>query len=231
MEIVEGQIENLFVHKAKYDFIKNSGKQATVSAALGAAVGSAALASQAVLVANSQWDVKECSFELNGQKYEGLFEDIYFSNHAQLICLVQNHIALVLIDPKDNKMYIPIGTGETIKQLKRKHTILFGFYMLIMLVVILFLSSDIIFNIITSLLYALIVYFFMSLPMYRAEKGKGLLTERIIELLGVTDVNKINLTKNAFVDKNQTMTKSWVIEYQNAFKENNPYPKDYFERK
>jgi hypothetical protein len=231
MKIIEGQIENLFVHKAKYDFIKNRGKQATVSAALGAAVGSAALASQAVLVANSQWDVKECSFELNGQKYEGLFEDIYFSNHAQLICLVQNHIALVLIDPKDNKMYIPIGTGETIKQLKRKHTILFGFYILIMLVVILFLSSDIIFNIITSLLYALIVYFFMSLPMYRAEKGKGLLTQRIIELLGVTDVNEINLTKNAFVDKNQTMTKSWVIEYQNAFKENNPYPKDYFEKK
>jgi hypothetical protein len=128
-------------------------------------------------------------------------------------------------------MYIPIGTGETIKQLKRKHTILFGFYILIMLVVILFLSSDIIFNIITSLLYALIVYFFMSLPMYRAEKGKGLLTQRIIELLGVTDVNEINLTKNAFVDKNQTMTKSWVIEYQNAFKENNPYPKDYFEKK
>ncbi|MBJ8551056.1 hypothetical protein P7L54_12825 [Acinetobacter bereziniae] len=45
MKIIEGQIENLFVHKAKYDFIKNSGKQATVSAALGAAVGSAALAS------------------------------------------------------------------------------------------------------------------------------------------------------------------------------------------
>jgi hypothetical protein len=44
-------------------------------------------------------------------------------------------------------------------------------------------------------------------------------------------VNEINLTKNAFVDKNQTMTKSWVIEYQNAFKENNPYPKDYFEKK
>ncbi|MCU4436683.1 hypothetical protein KTH93_14520 [Acinetobacter bereziniae] len=83
MKIIEGQIENLFVHKAKYDFIKNHGKQATVFAALGAAVGSAALASQAVLVANSQWDVKECSFELNGKKYEGLFEDIYFSNHVR----------------------------------------------------------------------------------------------------------------------------------------------------
>ncbi|MCV2441791.1 hypothetical protein [Acinetobacter bereziniae] len=76
-----------------------------------------------------------------------------------------------------------------------------------------------------------IIYFFISLPMYRVEKWKGLLTEKIIELLGVTDVNEINLTKNAFVDKNQTMTKSWVIEYQNAFKENNPYPKDYFEKK
>ncbi|MCU4535812.1 hypothetical protein KTI96_01370 [Acinetobacter bereziniae] len=230
MKIIEGQIENLFVHKAKYDFIKNSGKQATVSAALGAAVGSAALASQAVLVANSQWDVKECSFELNGQKYEGLFEDIYFSNHAQLICLVQDHIALVLIDPKDNKMYIPIGTGETIKQLKRKHTILYAFYILIMLVLLVILKESILFSLTIILLYSLIMYFFMSLPMYRAEKGKGLLTEKIIELLGVTDVNEINLTKNAFVDKNQTMTKSWVIEYQNAFKENNPYPKDYFEK-
>jgi hypothetical protein len=128
MEIVEGQIENLFVHKAKYDFIKNSGKQATVSAALGAAVGNAALASQAVLVANSQWDVKECSFELNGQKYEGLFEDIYFSNHAQLICLVQDHIALVLIDPKDNKMYIPIGAGDNLNQIRIRYIYVYSMY-------------------------------------------------------------------------------------------------------
>ncbi|WP_288455237.1 hypothetical protein [uncultured Acinetobacter sp.] len=230
MKIIEGQIENLFVHKAKYDFIKNRGKQATVSAALGAAVGSVALASQAVLVANSQWDVKECSFELNGQKYEGLFEDIYFSNHAQLICLVQDHIALVLIDPKDNKMYIPIGTGETIKKLKKKYLILNVFYLIIIFFVFLFLNSNLIVGLIGVVVATTIIYFFISLPMYRTEKGKGLLTEKIIELLGVTDVNEINLTKNAFVDKNQTMTKSWVIEYQNAFKENNPYPKDYFEK-
>ncbi|WP_266095676.1 hypothetical protein [Acinetobacter bereziniae] len=38
MKIIEGQIENLFVYKAKYDFIKNRGKQATVSATLGAVV-------------------------------------------------------------------------------------------------------------------------------------------------------------------------------------------------
>jgi hypothetical protein len=231
MEIVEGQIENLFVLKAKYDFIKNSGKQATVSAALGAAVGNAALASQAVLVANSQWDVKECSFELNGQKYEGLFEDIYFSNHAQLICLVHDHIALVLIDPKDNKMYIPIGTGETIKQLKKKYKILDFIGILIMWLIFIFLGKNMgvtLIGIVTSIFF---VHYLLFLPMYKAEEGKGLLTEKIIELLGITDVNEINLTKNAFVDKNQTMTKSWVIEYQNAFKENNPYPKDYFEKK
>lgn len=39
MKIIEGQIENLFVHKAKYEVLKNNGKQATVSAALGAVVG------------------------------------------------------------------------------------------------------------------------------------------------------------------------------------------------
>ncbi|MCX5466713.1 hypothetical protein [Acinetobacter nematophilus] len=228
MKIIEGQIENLFVHKAKYDFIKNRGKQATVSAALGAAVGSAALASQAVLVANSQWDVKECSFELNGKKYEGLFEDIYFSNHVHLICLVQDHIALVLIDPKDNKMYIPIGTGETIKQLKKKYLILNAISLFIGLIIVISVEQSLLLLIFSMFCIFIMVYF---LPMYRAEKGKGLLTEKIIELLGVKEMNEINLTKNAFVDKNQTMTKSWVIEYQNAFKENNPYPKDYFEKK
>lgn len=35
MKIIEGQIENLFVYKAKYDFIKNRGKQTFVFAALG----------------------------------------------------------------------------------------------------------------------------------------------------------------------------------------------------
>ncbi|WP_288497753.1 hypothetical protein [uncultured Acinetobacter sp.] len=231
MKIIEGQIENLFVHKAKYDFIKNRGKQAAVSAALGAAVGSTALASQAILVANSQWDVKECSFELNGQMYEGIFEEIYFSNHAQLICLVQDHIALVLIDPKDNKMYIPIGTGETIKQLKKKYLILNAISLFIGLIIVISVEQSLLLLIFNMFCIFIMVYFFIFLPMYRAEKGKGLLTEKIIELLGVTDVNEINLTKNAFVDKNQTMTKSWVIEYQNAFKQNNPYPKDYFERK
>jgi hypothetical protein len=61
MKIIEGQIENLFVHKAKYDFIKNQGKQATVSAALGAAVGSAALALQAVLLMNALIDIEACA--------------------------------------------------------------------------------------------------------------------------------------------------------------------------
>ncbi|WP_373350796.1 hypothetical protein [Acinetobacter bereziniae] len=231
MKIIEGQIENLFVHKAKYDFIKNRGKQATVSAALGAAVGSTALASQAILVANSQWDVKECSFELNGQMYEGLFEEIYFSNHAQLICLVQDNIALVLIDPKDNKMYIPIGTGETIKQLKKKNILINGLIFLVMFFIFISLKEGVAFTLFGVILSILFIYYLIYLPMYRAEEGKGLLTEKIIELLGITDVNEINLTKNAFVDKNQTMTKSWVIEYQNAFKQNNPYPKDYFEKK
>jgi hypothetical protein len=61
MKIIEGQIENLFVYKAKYGFIKNSGKQATLSAALGAIVGSAALASQAMLLMNALIDIEQCA--------------------------------------------------------------------------------------------------------------------------------------------------------------------------
>lgn len=60
MKIIEGKVKNLRIQKTKYEVLKNNGKQATVSAALGTAVGSAALASQAVLVADSQSDVKEC---------------------------------------------------------------------------------------------------------------------------------------------------------------------------
>ena len=230
MEIVEGQIENLFVHKAKYDFIKNSGKQATVSAALGAAVGSAALASQAVLVANSQWDVKECSFELNGQKYEGLFEDIYFSNHAQLICLVQDNIALVLIDPKDNKMYIPIGTGENMKQLKRKYFFIYMGFISLTIIVLFLTDSDLSFFILGLFSMLVFFYFFVRL-MYKPEMIKGILTEKIMDFLGFKNNREVKLRKYSFGDDNKIMTMSWVIEYQNAFKENNPYPKDYFERK
>lgn len=230
MKIIEGQIENLFVHKAKYDFIKNRGKQATVSAALGAAVGSAALASQAVLVANSQWDVKECSFELNGQKYEGLFEDIYFSNHAQLICLVQNHIALVLIDPKDNKMYIPIGTGENMKQLKRKYFFIYMGFISLTIIVLFLTDSDLSFFILGLFSMLVFFYFFVRL-MYKPEMIKGILTEKIMDFLGFKNNREVKLRKYSFGDDNKIMTMSWVIEYQNAFKENNPYPKDYFERK
>ena len=230
MEIVEGQIENLFVHKAKYDFIKNRGKQATVSAALGAVVGSAALASQAILVANSQWDVKECSFELNGQKYEGLFEDIYFSNHAQLICLVQDNIALVLIDPKDNKMYIPIGTGENMKQLKRKYFFIYMGFISLTIIVLFLTDSDLSFFILGLFSMLVFFYFFVRL-MYKPEMIKGILTEKIMDFLGFKNNREVKLRKYSFGDDNKIMTMSWVIEYQNAFKENNPYPKDYFERK
>ncbi|WP_151812459.1 hypothetical protein [Acinetobacter bereziniae] len=230
MKIIEGQIENLFVHKAKYDFIKNRGKQATVSAALGAVVGSAALASQAVLVANSQWDVKECSFELNGQKYEGIFEDIYFSNHAQLICLVQDHIALVLIDPKDNKMYIPIGTGDNLNQIRIRYIYMYIACILISIIVLFFLEDDIKFMI-STLFLSLVVSYFFVMSMYKPEKIKGILTERIMEFLGFENNRDVKLRKYSFGDDNKIMTMSWVIEYQNAFKENNPYPKDYFEKK
>ncbi|MCV2441793.1 hypothetical protein [Acinetobacter bereziniae] len=230
MEIVEGQIENLFVHKAKYDFIKNSGKQATVSAALGAVVGSAALASQAVLVANSQWDVKECSFELNGQKYEGIFEDIYFSNHAQLICLVQDHIALVLIDPKDNKMYIPIGAGDNLNQIRIRYIYMYIACILISIIVLFFLEDDIKFMI-STLFLSLVVSYFFVMSMYKPEKTKGILTEKMMDFLGFKNNREIKLRKYSFGDDNKIMTMSWVIEYQNAFKENNPYPKDYFEKK
>ncbi|WP_373350797.1 hypothetical protein [Acinetobacter bereziniae] len=184
MKIIEGKVKNLKIQKMKYEVLKNNGKQATLSSALGAAVGSAALASQAVLVANSQWDVKECSFELNGQKYEGLFEDIYFSNHAQLICLVQDHIALVLIDPKDNKMYIPIGTGETIKQLKIKYLILNAISLFIGLIIVISVEQSLLLLIFSMFCIFIMVYFFIFLPMYRAEKGKGLLTEKNNRVVG-----------------------------------------------
>jgi hypothetical protein len=53
MKIIEGKVKNLRIQKTKYEVLKNNGKQATLSSALGAAVGSAALASQAVLLMNA----------------------------------------------------------------------------------------------------------------------------------------------------------------------------------
>ena len=142
MKIIEGRIENLYARAAKYDFLKNSGKQAVASAALGAAVGSAALASQAVLLSNSQWDVKDCNFELNGKHYEGIFENIYFPNGTQAISLIQDNIALVIIDPKDNKMYIPIGVGESVNQLKIKYHTFQNMSIFICLILYVFLSIN-----------------------------------------------------------------------------------------
>ncbi|WEI23516.1 hypothetical protein PYR74_05770 [Acinetobacter bereziniae] len=39
MKIIEGKVKNLRIQKTKYEVLKNNGKQATVSAALGTAVG------------------------------------------------------------------------------------------------------------------------------------------------------------------------------------------------
>jgi hypothetical protein len=52
-----------------------------------------------------------------------------------------------------------------------------------------------------------------------------------MEFLGFENNRDVKLRKYSFGDDNKIMTMSWVIEYQNAFKENNPYPKDYFEKK
>lgn len=38
MKIIEGKVKNLRIQKTKYEVLKNNGKQATVSAALGTAV-------------------------------------------------------------------------------------------------------------------------------------------------------------------------------------------------
>jgi hypothetical protein len=69
------------------------------------------------------------------------------------------------------------------------------------------------------------------MSMYKPEKIKGILTEKIMEFLGFENNRDVKLRKYSFGDDNKIMTMSWVIEYQNAFKENNPYPKDYFEKK
>ncbi|MCX5466712.1 putative type VI secretion system effector [Acinetobacter nematophilus] len=228
MKIIEGQIENLFVYKAKYDFIKNSGKQATVSAALGAAVGSAALASQAVLLMNASIDVESLTFTLNEKEFEGIFNEIYLKEGSEVICLVEANTVLVVIDPQLDLIYMPIGTGETIYNLKRKYIKYFFTFYLIVFLLALFLGEFFI-QTVGSLL-SIFVCLFIVFWMYKDEKNKGLLTERIFELLNFKHFEGVNLDKFTYKDKDG-FTVSWVYHYQNAFKENNPYPKDYFERK
>lgn len=230
MEIIEGSIENLYARAAKYDFLKNSGKQAVASAALGAAVGSAALASQAVLLSNSQWDVKDCDFELNGKRYEGILENTYFPNGTQAIFLIQDNIALVIIDPNDNKMYIPIGTGTTKKQLQKFYTFIYIALLVICIFILIISDSDLGFSI-SGFGISSIVFFFFYMSMYKPEVPKGILTKKILELIGFKNIEDINLNKYGYIDKSKGRTMSWVIQYQDIFKENNPYPKDYFEKK
>ncbi|MDM1783093.1 hypothetical protein [Acinetobacter bereziniae] len=114
MKIIEGKVKNLKIQKMKYEVLKNNGKQATVSAALGAAVGSAALASQAVLLMNASIDVESLTFTLNGEEFEGIFNEIYLKEGSKVICLVEANTVLVVIDPQQDLIYMPIGTGETI---------------------------------------------------------------------------------------------------------------------
>ncbi|WP_373350798.1 hypothetical protein [Acinetobacter bereziniae] len=76
MKIIESKVKNLRIQKTKYEVLKNNGKQATVSAALGVAVGSAALVSQAVLLMNASIDVESLTFTLNGEEFEGIFNEI-----------------------------------------------------------------------------------------------------------------------------------------------------------
>ncbi|MEQ1305961.1 hypothetical protein [Acinetobacter bereziniae] len=138
MEIVEGQIENLFVRKAKYEVLKNNGKQATVSAALGAAVGSATLASQSVLLMNASIDVESLTFTLNEKEFEGIFNEIYLKEGSEVICLVEANTVLVVIDPQQDLIYMPIGTGETIYNLKRKYIKYFFIFYFVVLFLALF---------------------------------------------------------------------------------------------
>ncbi|MDM1783094.1 hypothetical protein [Acinetobacter bereziniae] len=66
--------------------------------------------------------------------------------------------------------------------------------------------------------------------MYKDEKNKGILTEKIFEILKFEHSEDVDLDKFTYKDKDG-FTVSWVYHYQHAFKKNNPYPKDYFEKK
>ncbi|WP_288455239.1 putative type VI secretion system effector [uncultured Acinetobacter sp.] len=228
MKIVEGKVKNLKIQKTKYEVLKNNGKQATLSSALGAAVGSAALASQAVLLMNASIDVESITFTLNGEEFEGIFNEIYLKEGSKVICLVEANTVLVVIDPQQDLIYMPIGTGETIYNLKRKYIKYFFIFYFVVLFLALF--SGVIFIQTVGSVLSIFVCLFIVFWMYKDEKNKGLLTERIFELLNFKHFEGVNLDKFTYKDKDG-FTVSWVYHYQHAFKQNNPYPKDYFEKK
>ncbi|MCU4535813.1 hypothetical protein KTI96_01375 [Acinetobacter bereziniae] len=228
MKIIEGKLKNLRIQKTKYEVLKNNGKQATVSAALGAAVGSAALASQAVLLMNASIDVESLTFTLNEKEFEGIFNEIYLKEGSKVICLVEANTVLVVIDPQQDLIYMPIGTGETIYNLKRKYIKYFLIFYIFALII--FASTgDLKFKIFGSFI-AFFACLVVIIWMYKDEKNKGILTEKIFEILKFEHSEDVDLDKFTYKDKDGLII-SWVYHYQNAFKENNPYPKDYFEKK
>ncbi|MCU4535809.1 hypothetical protein KTI96_01355 [Acinetobacter bereziniae] len=233
MKIIEGKVKNLIIQKTKYEVLKNNGKQATVSAALGAAVGSATLASQAVLLMNASIDVESLTFTLNGEEFEGIFNEIYLKEGSKVICLVEANTVLVVIDPQLDLIYMPIGTGETIYNLKKKYMKYFIFLIIFFSILCMFFyflnRGDFLILIFVEFVFILISIW-MCYSIFKSEKNKGILTEKIFEILKFKNSEDINLDKFTYKDKDGLII-SWVYHYQNAFKENNPYPKDYFEEK
>ncbi|MCU4535811.1 hypothetical protein KTI96_01365 [Acinetobacter bereziniae] len=167
MKIIEGKVKNLKIQKTKYEVLKNNGKQATLSSALGATVGSAALASQAVLLMNASIDVESLTFTLNGEEFEGIFNEIYLKEGSKVICLVEANTVLVVIDPQQDLIYMPIGTGETIYNLKRKYIkYFFIFYFVVLFLGVIFIQT-------VGSVLSIFVCLFIVFWMYKDEKIKA----------------------------------------------------------
>jgi hypothetical protein len=176
MKIIEGKVKNLIIQKTKYEVLKNNGKQATVSAALGAAVGSAALALQAVLLMNASIDVESLTFILNGEEFEGVFNEIYLKEGSKVICLVEANTVLVVIDPQLDLIYMPIGTGETIYNLKKKYMKYFIFLIIFFSILCMFFyflnRGDFLILIFVEFVFILISIW-MCYSIFKSEKIKG----------------------------------------------------------
>ncbi|MCU4601470.1 putative type VI secretion system effector [Acinetobacter bereziniae] len=198
MKIIEGKVKNLRIQKTKYEVLKNNGKQATVSSALGAAVGSAALASQAVLLMNASIDVESLTFTLNEKEFEGIFNEIYLKEGSKVICLVEANTVLVVIDPQLDLIYMPIGTGETIYNLKKKYMKYFIFLIIFFSILCMFFyflnRGDFLILIFVEFVFILISIW-MSYSIFKSEKNKGILTEKIFEILKFKNSEDINLDK------------------------------------
>lgn len=172
-----------------------------------------------------------------------------FKENDELIAVISekpvdgHHQVYAIVDPKSGLLYMIYEMGHSVKMGYKAIIKQIFYFSLISWVVISFIlvlfylfdfsyNSDAFFNLISSILIMLVMSIFSSFINYfgfrKSYENFGALSEKIFEKLGFEYPKAQDFYNDFLTDEGVQIS---VMKYRNKLKSQDPYPKDYFDKK